>query len=1050
MATIQWRPEHPEVNPARSRPLKAKSLEAGDVVPQDQVSVQPQVGPAPKAEAKTRTPAPPDAPHFEATELVATPNQRVTVRSPQTLQMEAPSTPNLESPRLTSWAHVSHQTFFNPLAGIPDEKMGPLGDLLGLPPRGDLQGRKPAILEWAQNRQAFVRDYRAALEPNGADGAPKDTLQELRRLEQQWLTPEASVTPEMRTMLMEGFKSKGSFADVARVYEKSLEQDPDFNKYEIPRENYIVALNKTKQTVRSIQESQNFIDERLTQLNLNQQVHGSKSERYQAYRDSGLNGEIFAGLGRAYKDIYTAAQKEIAKGIDQAGVSPLMQELSGSSSEKWSAYGAMPLGEQATAQAAKELDTKMSELLKKPDSQGEMTAWLEAQTGVPMERWPSNPEEVRLAMAGADGLERAKLLSPMVGRPVEQWSSRQSALKDLSQAAVRPLVEKFVSGGMTSEQAVSDLAALTGGALKGPIAEGVLAHKLSEVRDNLSRQGGLDPALTSVLSASSGLNIGSNLLLASRKAMEISRDCYQDGFGIDFEYYPGVNAVYNNLFLGNHEEAERLAPMVLQSCKREGGRTSTDYWNLATQVELGLIMNNPGALLDSLPRTLENAKAGWELSTTVDSIERLSQQRKMSHSDTTLLDFVGEKLRDRMAVGFPPKDPNWNQGAFLDSIQRELEGMPGVSASRQAALDPERMQVTDKLLERSTRFNEVFNSKFVGGNVPFGGQVSDVPINRTDLRALRHVIAELGLNRISDFKEFNRVADQFVEGRFGLVDPETGKRVLEDLHSPEHEVMDRFSKERHELTEARTSGSSKTNLGVELLMGTGDCRHTAISKQALFDVWKRDHQTEHLLTRFAGYGPATEKGDLATYEREMAGVKEWDKLQLVTFTMTFETPIDLQKDAQGNPQKYQLIMDEQGRPVKAPEGKSLAVEDHTFNAVLRFDDDGLVLPFEEGGLVTEDVFYKDFYPLSGRALDPREIMNPEGFDLGQLGVATADGEHLPFRGVVTRFSGNRPKPIEGECGQSTFGGLATAFNSVDLLTQPRALTRHLVDMVSGT
>jgi hypothetical protein len=606
-------------------------------------------------------------------------------------------------------------------------------------------------------------------------------------------------------------------------------------------------------------------------------------------------------------------------------------------------------------------------------------------------------------------------------------------------------VEKFLAGGTSASEVLGELSAVTGANLKAAIPQAVLARKLEDLKVELSQCGGLDPAMTAILSKTKGSAVGKDLLAASRAAMEVSRDYYQDGFAIDFEYYPGVNAVYNNLFLGNNLEAERLAPMVLRSCEREGGRTTKDYWNLATQVELGLIMNNPASLLKSLPRALENAKAGWELSTTADSIEKLSHMRKMDHADTSLLDYVGAKLRERIAVGFPPQDPDWNGAEFLGTIRQELEAMPGVNATTAEPMDPQRAEITDKLLSKSTQFTEVFNSKFVGGNVPFGGQIADVPINRIDLQALRHVISELGLNQTSDYAVFAERVDQYVEDRYGLVDRMTGKRVLEDLHSDEHHVMDRFSDERHKFTEARTSGASKTNLSMELTLGTGDCRHTAISKQALFDVWKRDHQTEHLKQALE----AAESGDASRYEEQMAHVKEWDKLQLVTFTMTFHTPIDLHKDDEGKPKKYCLMLDMEGRPIKTPDGKPLPAEDHTFNALLRFDDNGLVLPFEEGGLVTQDVFYKDFYPLANRPLDPRQILDEQGFDMGKVGVATAEGEMLPLRGVATVFSGNSPKPIAGECGQTTFGGLATSFNTAAHLMEDRANTRHLVEMVSG-
>jgi len=1053
---IEWRPGVSQVPLAGSKGPASKSVEdQPQQLPQDQLSLgQGSALPATVTEVLEKSPAPPPVPSEVTARIAAAPHTHTTVSPPTTLQLDAPTSSASGDFQLSPWTSVGRQTtFFNPLSSIEPEKLGPLGDFLELPPGVDLSERKPAINAWAQEHQAFVNEYKACFEPavqathqqeQAAASPPKTDDQikaSLRALEEKWLDQGASATPEMRTMLMEGFKSKGAFADVARVYEKSLSQDPDFAKYEIPREYFIVALNKTKQTLRSIQESQAFLKERQNDLHLTPQ-NGTNTARYQAFRDSGLNGEILAGLGRAFKDIHTAAQNEIGKRIDGSGLSKLMQDLSGKPPSEWKGKSNLSLGQEAPKSVALSLQEKIPGLLKKDPSGSEALEHLKGLSG--LEQLPSAQELGQWAQSCTPEEFAGRLSS--LGQPLEQWPASQKKLTELTNQKLRPFVEKFAMGGISAQDAALELAnsaALE--SLKSPILQASLVHGLEGIKDDLTRCGGLDPSLAAVLNSTARCEVGDNLLLASRKAMEVSRDYYMDGFAIDFEYYPGVNAVYNNLFLGDRELAERLAPMVLTSCQREAGRTTKDYWNLATQVELGLIMNNPGSLLESLPRALDNAKAGWELATTADMIEKLSQQRKMEHSDTQLLDFVSSKLRERIEVGFPPKDSKWDSQAFIGGIVDTLRDMPGVAAAEPCPVDAERARVTDLLLEKSTQFNEVFNSKFVGGNVPFGGQISDIPINRTDLRALRHVIAELGLNNSSSYEDFVAKVDAFVESRFGLVDPQSGKRVLEDLHSPEHKVMDEFSKERHNLTEARTSGASKTNLSVEMLMGTGDCRHTAITKQALFDVWKRDHQSGHLQRALE----ALERGDSVAYENEMTGSREWDKLQMVTFTMTFHTPIDLNRDEQGNPMKYSLRLDSEGRPIKTPDGKPLAVEDHTFNALLRFDDQGLILSKEDGGLTTQDVFYKHFYPLANHALDPSDITRAEGFDLGRVGPATAEGEVLPCRGVVTRFSGNSPKPIAGECGQTTFGGLATAFNSADRLTQSRQETRHLVDMVTG-
>ena len=1027
---IHWRPE---VSTTKLPPAKVAApliQEQAPALPEDQLTL---TRSAPTIAATTTEPPAPQP----AAEPATPATTRAAASRPgvqATLQMELPEPASSSEPfvRLDGWANIGRQTFFNPMAQIPAEQLGPLGDLLSLQPGADLSARKPQIRDWAENRAAFVKAY------NEAVNSPDQAVAALRQLEDQWLQQGEKVTPEMRTMLMEGYRNKSAHAEVARLYERSLEQDPNFKHYEIPREYFIVALNKTKQTLRSIAESENFIQERLTNLYGNQVLPGEA--RHQAYRQSGLNGEIFAGLGRAYKDIHTAAQKEINGHIDRSGLSQLMQDLSATKSSDWTFFGGSSLGDQARKKLVDSQLSKLGDLRSGKLSEEQFLQNLSQQAGLSEPLSQESLAKLR-ELKEIEGPLHPGVLEQLSGRSLAAWPAHEKLLSDLTQQSVRPFVQKFLSDDASAADTVANLSRATGVPLSGPLAQAAVMQQLEELKGQLSGTS-WNSEMADALSRTAGPEVKSNLLAASRRAMEVSRDYYMDGFAIDFEYYPGVNAVYNNLFLGNTRDAERLAPMVLSSCEREGGRTTRDYWNLATQLELGLISNNPASVARSLPRALDNAKAGWELETTLESIDKLITIRRMDAEDTRLLEFAADQLRTRIEAGFPPS-AQWNKDTFLDGIRQRLSDLPGVPQQLDEQLDPERLNVTNKLLEKSTRFNEVFNSKFVGGNVPFGGQIADIPINRSDVRALRQVLSELELDKVTDYATFNQRIDNYVEGRFGLVDP-SGHRVLEDLHSPEHKIMDKFSANRHQFTEARTSGASKTNLVTELTLGTGDCRHTGISKQAFFDVWKRDHQSAHLKNALE----AAQSGDLERYEKEMAGVKDWDRTQMVTLTMTFQTPIDLRRNEEGKPMKYALVLDEQGRPIKNPDGLVMDTEDHTFNAVMRTDDQGLVLPFGQGGLVTQDVFYKRFYRLADHELDPRQVLDPKGFDLGFVGVQTPEGEDLPVKGLLTRHSGNPPKAIAGECGQTTFGGLAVAYNSAEALTQPRENQRHLVELVS--
>ena len=107
-------------------------------------------------------------------------------------------------------------------------------------------------------------------------------------------------------------------------------------------------------------------------------------------------------------------------------------------------------------------------------------------------------------------------------------------------------------------------------------------------------------------------------------ALDDAIDAYRKGFESDpRDYYPGVNAVTLLIQKGGEDalkEAQRLAPMVSFAVARRGGASSSDYWDLATVLELSVISEDWKMAIRVLPKVLASAKAAWIIKTTLDNL----------------------------------------------------------------------------------------------------------------------------------------------------------------------------------------------------------------------------------------------------------------------------------------------------------------------------------------------------------------------------------------------------------------------------------------------
>ena len=130
-------------------------------------------------------------------------------------------------------------------------------------------------------------------------------------------------------------------------------------------------------------------------------------------------------------------------------------------------------------------------------------------------------------------------------------------------------------------------------------------------------------------------------------------ETYTKGFELEpADYYPGVNAINLLLLKGNDEslkKADYLTPLVSFAVARRGGLKSTDYWDLATVLELALIGRDDDMAKQALPRVLAAATAAgasWMPKTTYDNLTMVLNLRK-GKEDTAVLETAIAALREK-------------------------------------------------------------------------------------------------------------------------------------------------------------------------------------------------------------------------------------------------------------------------------------------------------------------------------------------------------------------------------------------------------------------
>jgi hypothetical protein len=499
------------------------------------------------------------------------------------------------------------------------------------------------------------------------------------------------------------------------------------------------------------------------------------------------------------------------------------------------------------------------------------------------------------------------------------------------------------------------------------------------------------------------------------KALEISTRYYEAGFSVDFEYYPGINAMYNHHLMGNDERFEALTPLVRQSLLQMGGKRSKDYWCLGTQLELALLTNDQREVRDLLPLTLRAAKAGWELGTTAKSLVKLLDHRERVGERSPELEFIFG-LFTRYRDGVEPLPISEQR---IDEIMRDYDARMAnapVGAPTTTRLETGTIEEADlwsAIMERATYFAGM-SSHYLGGNVPYGGLIPDLKVGRTDIDIARRILDDLDLSRTADFETWNEKVDVYLGNQLRL--SINGRRPLEDMESPEHHFMERIRKKLLYFTGAKVPdveqpGDCRTNLMAEVALGRVDCRQTAFSKQLLYDVWKKDNQTRLLREAYK----ASLAGDGGAFRAYVADFQRLNNQQLVTFSVMIRTPIMMKElykpevDEAGNRKRDKGILD-----VKVEDYNDY--ENHTFNALItRTGENDLSLEWR-------DCFYQELYKWGYLPVIPEEIFEASGFRAGRMTPKDHEANEIPVVARVQKYSRGKIETSPGEYGGFHIGG----------------------------
>lgn len=515
----------------------------------------------------------------------------------------------------------------------------------------------------------------------------------------------------------------------------------------------------------------------------------------------------------------------------------------------------------------------------------------------------------------------------------------------------------------------------------------------------------------------------------------------EEGFMGTLESSIGMQAVHNNITLGNIDRARETSKVVYLAALRDGAEESSDYFCISAALQAACISGQDKKIINHLCNRLENSiKYRWELEDVYNDMSHISEAFK-----TIEVADVCEHLSGLCATAFP-------KGRKTDAIS-----FPNRTASRERYItdDPKLQAVRDYSYSYRGCGSNFRGTNRIGGNMAFGGQLPDHCVSRKDLKLFTQLVKmtpeQLGvrlnkpvggysltdlmktpLTDIRDPEVFMTVADSFIRQTFMTENFAGCGLHMEDNALKKNE----YGESRYDATVKsvlRACGKeigkkdanidTRTNISAIFALGMGDCRHHAQVKQIMFDMWQKQ-QMNRLLSDIYYRAWQGQKVDAKSPQ-----VQEFYNIldtELRTADIEVRTPVLMEQTTwtdRNGVQKtgdapYKPLMRD-GKFVPDPHKHPHNLEEHTLCWLIHKDRAGNLIKF---GL--RDAFYQDkHYDWGRKDVDVQNIrVDMNGKPLipaGKIdGSKTVTGQDLVvFQSPTVYNSGKRDSFVKGSIGR---------------------------------
>ncbi|MDR1300817.1 MAG: DUF4071 domain-containing protein [Candidatus Nomurabacteria bacterium] len=457
------------------------------------------------------------------------------------------------------------------------------------------------------------------------------------------------------------------------------------------------------------------------------------------------------------------------------------------------------------------------------------------------------------------------------------------------------------------------------------------------------------------------------------------------GFYDTYEFYPGINLVYNRIKLAELSDSPELinaafndAELVMLAARKAGAEKTSDYWTAATLLESSVFTGEIND--DYINHCIETYENDWELDSTISNLESIAETIRGFQSKPELDDAMRDRLSHTV-------DAITKDDGVLSRLKTALE-----SAHIKTGVDA---RGADTILDFGFMYGET--TTLIGGNIQFGGQLQSHIVNRFDTGVAKILIDDFGIDKVESTTDFNAIVDRMLRQQFRTDE-------LEDLHAPTHEIYDDQIKKLLDVVGVtgdidKKMVDSRTNIMVDLMLGRGDCRQHAHAKQLIFDTWKTNRLNQLL-------------GTLRRQQMSGDGIDETrfkiDELlstQMMVFDSTIESTVKMNS-------LYDPVKNENGQYVISKDFEP--IEEHTWTGLVRLDKNGGVESLEMA-----DAFYQHEYGLGGKgqiAANPEDYAG-DGMFVTEIDAVDDDGNHVkvPVRLKPTIYAGDRGKRALTHC-----------------------------------